>query len=130
MLASPRTDDVRARSRRAAGLPEVQSRRQAPGCDAAPANTALSPSGARPPTKIISPLVRAIDAPRRLARGTIFGLRGFLAGVSGFPRYYCVCEVLRSDGISCSAYPLLLRWLYLEATGDPHRGISGRETWT
>ena len=36
----PRADDMRARSRRAVGLPEVQEGWEAPGGDVAPANTA------------------------------------------------------------------------------------------
>ena len=44
MRAPPRADDMRARSRRAIGLSEVQDGWEAPGGYAAPACAALSPS--------------------------------------------------------------------------------------
>src|SRR5258708_39180952 len=43
---TPRADDMRPRSRRAAGLPEEQEGWQAPGCNAAQACPALAPAAA------------------------------------------------------------------------------------
>jgi hypothetical protein len=44
MRVAPRADDMRARSRRAPSLPEVQEGWEAPGCHAAPANASSRPS--------------------------------------------------------------------------------------
>src|SRR5260221_257424 len=52
----PRADDMRARSRRAAGLPEVQGGREAPGCRAAPACAAPAASR-RWTSNVVAPVI-------------------------------------------------------------------------